>query len=165
MAKCSHCGSLILFGGKRLGDRRFCNDQCKNAAVLVRASQQLPEDLVQSKVREVHQGDCPKCHGPGPVDLHTSYQVWSALYLTSWNSRPQICCRRCGLKNQLSDTAFSLALGWWGLPWGFIVTPVQVIRNLIGVARGPDPTKPSRQLESLLRLGMASQITETQSPH
>lgn len=28
MAKCGYCGTTILFGGKKDGDLRFCNDEC-----------------------------------------------------------------------------------------------------------------------------------------
>ena len=158
MAKCSYCGTSIIFGGKRQGDLRFCNDKCQGAGILLSVSQQLPNDLIQPKVWEVHQGNCPRCSGRGPVDVHTSYQIWSALLLTSWKSRPHICCRSCGIKRQLGDAAFSLVLGWWGFPWGFILTPVQICRNLIGIARGVDPAKPSPELERLLRISIASQI-------
>lgn len=165
MAKCSYCGTWVIFGGKREGELRFCNDKCQAAGLLLGASQHLPDHLIQPKVWEVHQGNCPICSGRGPIDVHTSYRVWSALLLTSWKSRPHICCRSCGIRSQLGDAAFSLVLGWWGFPWGFIMTPVQVCRNLIGVARGADPTKPSPQLERLLRISIASQIAQTVKPH
>lgn len=29
-------------------------------------------------------------------------------------------------------TLLSLVLGWWGIPWGFIYTPMAVIENLSG---------------------------------
>jgi hypothetical protein len=87
--------------------------------------------------------------------------VWSALFLTSWKSRPHVCCRSCGIKSQLGDAVFSLVLGWWGFPWGFIVTPIQVVRNVVGVARGVDPSKPSGQLENVVRLGIAAQVVQT----
>ena len=161
MAKCDYCGTTIIFGGTREGELRFCNENCLNAGVVLAVSQQLPDDLIQKKVWEVHQGNCPRCEGRGPVDVHTSYRVYSALVYSSWSSRPHISCRSCGIKSQLGDVVFCLVLGWWGFPWGLIVTPIQVVRNLFGVARGPDPTKPSPQLEKLVRLGIASQVATT----
>lgn len=88
MAKCDYCGTTILFGGRRQGDLRFCNDRCQNGGALISISRQLPESLVQPKIWEIHRGLCPKCGGPGPIDVHTSYRVWSALLVTSWSSRP-----------------------------------------------------------------------------
>ena len=32
----------------------------------------------------------------------------------------------------LPYTALSLALGWWGIPWGFIYTPMALFQNLSG---------------------------------
>src|SRR5208282_2398740 len=156
MANCDYGGSTILFGGRRQGDLRFCNDRCQRAGALISISRQIPEGLVQQKTWEVHRGLCPKCGGPGPVDVHTSHRVWSALLLTSWNSRLQMSCRSCGIKAQLIDAGFSLVLGWWGVPWGLVVTPIQIGRNLYGMAKGPDPSQPSAKLEKAVRIGIAS---------
>jgi hypothetical protein len=158
MAKCNYCGTSIIFGGKRQGELRFCNEKCALAGRLLTASQQVPNDLVMKRVSEIHQGNCPECQGRGPVDVYMSYQVWSAVLLTSWKTRPHICCRSCGIKSQLGDTAFSLVLGWWGIPWGFIFTPIQVIRNLIAIARGTNPSSPSAELDRLVRLQVASEV-------
>jgi hypothetical protein len=126
MAKCDYCGSTVIFGGKREGELRFCNDRCRARGQMLSLSGQLPESSVQQSLWSVHQGNCPKCQGPGPVDVHVSHWVWSALLLTRWSSTPQISCRLCGTRSQLAGAGFSLALGWWGVPWGFIVTPIQV---------------------------------------
>jgi len=157
MAKCDYCGTTILFGGRRQGDLRFCNDRCQKAGVLIAISRQLPESLVQQTIWETHRGVCPKCGGPGPIDVHTSYRVWSALLITSWKSRLHVSCRSCGVKAQLIDAGFSLALGWWGFPWGLVVTPIQIGRNLVGAASGPDPSQPSAKLEKAVRIRLASQ--------
>jgi len=158
MAKCDYCGSTILFGGARDGNLRFCNDRCHQAGVLVAISKQIPDTQVQETIWKVHQGRCPKCGGSGPIDVHSSYRVWSAVVLTRWTSYLQISCRPCGLKKQFADAGFSLLLGWWGFPWGLIVTPIQVSRNLISAARPPEPSKPSAELEKALRMGMARQV-------
>ena len=79
MAKCDYCGSTIIFGGKRQGDLRFCNDRCLGNGGLLLVSRQVPENVVHESLWKVHQGRCPKCTGPGPVDVHVSHRVWSAL--------------------------------------------------------------------------------------
>jgi hypothetical protein len=157
MTKCDYCGSTIVFGGAREAGRCFCNDRCRKQGVLLSIAEQFPPEMVQQRVKEVHQGSCPNCRGHGPIDVHTSHRVWSAVYLTSWSSRPQVCCRSCGTKRELGDAAFSLVLGWWGVPWGLIMTPVQVVRNLSGVFGGPDPARPSAQLEKFVRMTLAAQ--------
>lgn len=159
MARCEYCGSTILFGGTQEGPFRFCNDRCATSAPLVVASRDLPETLVDQQSWAVYQGACPACGGVGPVDVQTSYRVWSALLLTSWSSRPQVACRSCGVKSKLGDALFSVVLGWWGFPWGLIVTPVQVIRNLVGLASSP-PNAPSDALRKLVRVHLAAQAME-----
>jgi hypothetical protein len=162
MAKCDYCGSTILFGGKRQGDLRFCNATCTKRGALIALSRQIPEVTVSQSVQQVHQGLCPKCGGAGPVDVHVHHRVWSAVLLTSWKSAPQISCRSCGIRSQLGDTVFSLALGWWGFPWGIVFTPVQIGRNVAGMLRGPDPLRASPQLEKAIRMNIAAQIVAKQ---
>jgi DNA-directed RNA polymerase subunit RPC12/RpoP len=157
MAKCDYCGSTILFGGKASDGRRFCNVRCAHRGALLSIAQQIPETTVQQQVWSVHQGRCPLCSGPGPVDVHVSHRVWSAIALTSWRSQPRISCRACGVKSQGGDAVFSLFLGWWGFPWGLVMTPIQIGRDIAAITRGPDPAKPSEQLQKMVRMTLAAQ--------
>ncbi|HOX08865.1 MAG TPA: hypothetical protein PK280_20895, partial [Planctomycetota bacterium] len=134
MAKCGYCGSTILFGGVEERGHHFCNNQCLSSGYAAVASEQVPPEVVESFAKEIHEGTCPICKGRGPVDVHVSHRVWSILVMTSWSSHPQICCRSCGLKRQLGNTALSLVFGWWGFPWGLVMTPIQVGRNVFGMA-------------------------------
>ena len=160
MAACAYCGTSILFGGSRDGDLRFCNGVCQQKGYVAVVARQVPDDVVAEQVSRVHQGLCPKCGGSGPVDVHTSYRVWSALLMTSWSSRPHVVCRSCGARARLADAAFSLFFGWWGIPWGFVMTPVQLCRNLVGLLRSPDAMRPSQQLSHLVRLHLAAHALE-----
>jgi hypothetical protein len=160
MAKCGYCGTTILFGGARDGDVRYCNADCQQRGAVAAVAQHVPDQLVSEQVWKVHQGVCPKCGGRGPVDVHTSYRVWSALVLTSWRSMPHVSCASCGTKARLMDAGFSLLLGWWGFPWGFIMTPVQVFRNVAGLMKATDPTKPTPQLAHIIRLHIAANAIE-----
>jgi hypothetical protein len=158
MASCAQCGSTILFGGKRQGALRFCSAKCEAQGALAVAANQLPAAAVERYLAQVHQGACPRCKGSGPVDVHTSHRVWSAVFMTSWSSRQVVACRPCGTKRKLVDALYSVTLGWWGLPWGVVMTPVQVGRNLFGAVRPPDSTRPSAALERVVRLQLASQV-------
>lgn len=158
MASCAYCNTTILFGGRKQGDLRFCNAGCETKGVLVRVASQVPQDTVDRYLAQVHRGPCPRCDGQGPVDVHTSHRVWSALFMTSWSSRPAISCRPCGVKRKVGDAAFSLLLGWWGFPWGLLVTPLQVGKNVFGAFRTPDPARPSATLEKLLRMQLAASL-------
>jgi hypothetical protein len=164
MATCNYCGSTILFGGSRDGDIRYCNARCQQSGRLLAISNQIPQTQLEEHLWKTHQGACPKCGGSGPIDVHKSYRVWSALVLTQWSSSLQVSCRPCGLKKQMADAGFSALLGWWGFPWGLLVTPVQVGRNIWSAARPPDPLKPSPQLEKVLRLSIARQAVMASPP-
>lgn len=55
-----------------------------------------------------------------------------------------------------------LRVGWWGFPWGLLFTPVQLGRNIVGLVRSPDATKPSTQLEAMVRTMMVAQALRRQ---
>jgi hypothetical protein len=163
MTHCDYCGTRILFGGKKDNGVRYCNERCQNCGRAIQWSHHLPEDFVQQQVLQAHQGECPTCSGPGPIDVHTSYSVWSAVYLTRWVSTPHVCCKSCGLKFCLKDGLFSVVFGWWGFPFGFIITPIQVYRNVASANwRSPDPWKASPMLERLVRVGLGRRVAQQQ---
>jgi len=157
MKSCDYCGATILFGGLKHEDLRFCHANCFEHGEWVRASLTIPEADVERRMRELHQGPCPKCQGAGPVDVHASHWVYSAIAWTSWGSRPELCCRSCGAKKQWRDGVFSLFLGWWGMPLGFLITPVQLARNFVGITgiKGPDDMTPSPELRRMVQLQLA----------
>ncbi len=158
MAKCGYCGTTILLGGVQGADQKFCNDECHQRGMLVAISNQLDPAQVQSAVAEVHQGQCPKCGGRGPVDVSVAYKVWSLILMTQWSSVTQVGCRSCGRKSQAGYLLYSLVLGWWGFPWGIIMTPIQVARNVAALFRGYDPLRPSPELENVVRLSIGSKV-------
>src|SRR6185503_5356587 len=67
MARCTYCGSTILFGGTRDGQYTYCNATCAGKGAMAAASRDVPEDAVRAEVNRIHGGACPKCGGPGPV--------------------------------------------------------------------------------------------------
>lgn len=164
MATCQTCGQTIIFGAVRDDEgRRYCQEACRQQGILTAASAKVPEDAVARHVAAIHQGACPKCGGDGPVDVHTSHTVWSLLLITSWRSTPQVCCRRCGVHAKLKATMLSAVAGWWGVPWGLLLTPIQIARNLGGIVFAQDGSKPSAALEGLARSWLASHTIWEQS--
>ena len=158
MAECEACGNRIVFGGVKQGQRTYSSTKCVKEAVWTDALKLVPNAEVEQAVKAIHEGACPKCHGPGPVDVHTSYKVYSILVMTRWSSQPIVACQSCARKQQLKHTLHSLVTGWWGFPFGLIFTPVQIVRNiggLIGMA-GPDPMTPSPALSRIVRLSLAA---------
>ncbi len=150
MAKCDYCGTRLLLGGRQAHRYRFCNQTCQqNGYALI--VKEVPQDYLWSQITAIHQVQCSRGKG-APVDVHTSYHVWSILYFTSWHSQPHVCCQKCGRSSQIKDLLFSLCFGWWGFPWGIIFTPIQIARNLKNLLNPPDPTKPSPQLYRLVQI-------------
>ena len=162
MAKCGYCGSTIIIGGVRSGGQVFCNNKCHQGAYILSVTKDVPNDVLERKLEEVWRDNCPKCRGLGPVDVHKVHEVWSALVITRWTTKVQISCRSCGIKRQLGGVFFSLLFGWWGFPWGLILTPVQITRNLIGMSRGPDHSRPSASLRKLVLVNLGAQMLANQ---
>lgn len=160
MKKCAYCNSTILFRGRSSDGRAYCSDECVNKGFLASVADQIPQSAVDRYVAKVHSNICPKCSGRGPVDVFRSHSVYSLLLFTSWKTQPHICCRSCAVKKQISALLFSLIIGWWGFPWGIIITPVQIIRNLIELFRSPDPSHPSEELQRILRYTLAEQVVK-----
>ena len=160
MPKCDMCGSTILFGGHKKNGRLYCRESCYENGTVSELVDRVPVDVLKEEVQEVHKGHCPKCGEQGPVDVHTSYHVWSILVMTFWKSKPQVCCRWCGVKAKLGGALVSGIVGWWGFPAGLIMTPIQVGRNLIGIMFGPNPNVPTSELETMVRLDLVRQYMD-----
>jgi hypothetical protein len=157
MAQCSYCGSTIIFGGVREGNLQFCNARCLESGYPLIIAQDIPRELAESKAWEIHSGSCPRCGGEGPIDVHKSYKIWSAIYHSSWKCEPNICCRKCGVRLQLKSMVFSFFLGWWGLPAGFLVTPIQIGKNIYHIFCPPSKLHPSEDLIELTTLDISHQ--------
>jgi hypothetical protein len=71
-----------------------------------------------------------------------------------------VSCKSCGDKSQIGGILSSALLGWWGFPWGLIMTPVQICRNIAGMMRKVDNTMPSEDLTRVARIHLASQVSQ-----
>ena len=158
MPKCGYCGSTVVIGGVRSGEQRFCNAKCLQGAQLLSLASLVPADVLERQVEEIYRGNCPKCRGLGPVDVHKFHEVWSLLLVTRWTSSQQISCRSCATKRQLGALAFSLFCGWWGFPWGLVLTPVQIGRNIVEMCGGQGSSGPSANLRKVMQVALARQL-------
>lgn len=166
MATCDACKKTILFGGIKESGFRFCSKKCVADGHVLIAATKLPDDLVRKKAMEIHSGSCPICEqNRGPVDIHTAHKIWSLVLISSWTSNAQVSCRPCGRKRQLYGAVSSVVAGWWGIPWGLIMTPVQIGKNLVAILRSQDSLHPSEKLEQFVRLELATQVHEQGRRH
>ncbi|MGH8445901.1 MAG: hypothetical protein ACREVL_11575 [Solimonas sp.] len=157
MAKCDYCGNTILFGAVKNGNLTFCNKDHQQKGGLLVAAEQLPVDLVESETLRIHRGNCPKCSGPGPVDVRNSYIIRSFVLMTQWRTKTIVACRNCGRKENLKEGLLSALLGWWGFPWGLLMTPVQIVKNISGAASSASE-QPSPALRQVIRAHLASRL-------
>ncbi|MEW4566938.1 hypothetical protein AB1L88_03635 [Tautonia sp. JC769] len=162
MPRCDLCNTIILFGAIEEDGLTFCNDKCREDAVLYRMAGLFPEEEVRKHVEQAHRSDCPVCGGPGPVDVHVTHHIWSLVFISSCQNRIHICCRSCGMKARVRAVFGSGLLGWWGVPWGMLGTPVQMLRNVIGMMMLPDPDIPSARFERWARLDLATHLLAQQ---
>lgn len=159
MGICHTCDAVILFGGETRDGVRYCSRRCAEEAELGRAIEMIPEDVAEREALRVRRDPCPTCGRPGTdVDLRASHRVTGFLLHTSVTSSRQICCRVCGTRSALRAIVHCLVFGWWGFPWGPILTPLYVLRNLLGMI----PRLPNRRLRpdfvDAVRLDMAAGV-------
>ena len=151
MRTCETCGTRVY-----LGRARFCSEECRTTGFDATIAQRIPPQVAMDRALAIHAGQCPCCSGPGPVDLHFSYRGWSALFVSAWESRSRISCRRCGARQQLQAIIYTLLLGWWSIP-GILMTIVQVSRNLAALSHPPDPSIPTRGFVARVRVQLGAQ--------
>ena len=157
---CPTCGSSILFGGIRDGKKKYCSKKCYEADEINRVAATIPDEAVEVFSNNLHHGHCPKCNGAGPIDIHKSYSVYSVLIYTKWQTNEHILCKGCASKQQTTDLVGSLLLGWWGFPFGLIVTPIITIMNVAAMFQNPGIKGPSRALKLRSRSILAAQQME-----
>lgn len=159
MGRCANCRAFIL-GGRKQGDLRYCNDACLQQGFLAPLADRVAPEIVARNLQATHQQPCPICHGPGPVDLYTSHTAWSIFILTSWCSQPQLSCESCGSAAIRKGMVITALCGWWGIPFGLVVTPWQLLNGARSLANRPLPSHPSEALQHLVKLNVGAAIAQ-----
>lgn len=160
MSACNNCGKFILFGGRTIDGQRYCGPGCANSHALFQAAARIPADVLQQHVEHWRNSACPSCKQQGrPIDVYSGHRVHSFLVMTQWSTKRKVSCRRCGRREQLVSALYSATLGWWGLPWGLLVTPVQIVRNVAAAVKG-EPARPSAEFERIVRMQIADRHSQ-----
>jgi hypothetical protein len=116
--------------------------------------QQQINPSVMAVATQIRNSDCPKCKGPGPIDIHVSHVCYSFIFLTQRKSTPALCCKKCGTQSQTTALIITALVGWWGIPWGLIYTPMQIAQNISGMSASD--TEPSEALLRYAQKGMVA---------
>lgn len=96
-----------------------------------------PPPRQQQPAREpVEPVHCSKC---GKVTAQPRYfafrEVRSFVFATQTKVRQGVYCSDCAPKEAWSASMVSSIFGWWGFPWGPILTVKEVLRNALGGQR------------------------------
>ncbi len=157
---CPTCSKTILFGGIKEGDKKYCSKICHEKGEITRIAEAFSDQTVEAFSTEIFNGTCPECDSPGPIDVHKSYFVYSFLISTNYRTNENVLCKKCATKKQWSDLIRSFFFGWWGLPFGLIITPIMIVANIIAMFQNPHLKGPTKILNARSRLIMAAQQME-----
>jgi hypothetical protein len=141
-----------MFGGLRHGERRYCSESCATMASV--HSVELAPGEVEELAQRLAVGPCEQCGSLAAVDLHQSWRVISAVYVSFTSSPALVACGACARRAILRDLMITLVAGWWGLE-GLIVTPVFVIRGVASWIRTHQLEPPSPELHDYARVTLA----------
>jgi hypothetical protein len=156
MARCAAC-KTIFFGGVKRDGKRFCSQKCSERVLVARAAAEIPPEILEQKIDEVRAAACPRCSGPGPIDVYRSHHVISVVVATRWSTQKRLSCRRCARKAQAGGLCISLFAGWWGFPWGILFTPAYILLNIVEMCSKP-PAAPTADLRSLVQTSLGAAL-------
>ena len=157
---CPTCSKTVLFGGIKEGYKKYCSKQCYEEGEINRIAESFPDQTVEAFSAIIYNGTCPQCDGPGPIDVHKSYFVYSFLISTNYRTNENVLCKSCATKQQWGDLIRSFFVGWWGLPFGLIITPIMIVTNIIAMFQNPHLKGPTKALNERSRLILAAQQME-----
>ncbi len=161
--RCDYCGNSARFSPVLDQGQRFCSKRCLRQTRLLEISVDISDEEIIRHARNIKNGECPDCHKrDSKVEVRYYYRVWSAIVFTQWAKRTHVCCRACGRRTNFGSIMFSLLLGWWGFPWGIIITPAQIISNLVEIFKGREEPEPSDELIQAARIELAAAIARRQ---
>ncbi len=157
MARCDTCGNMVVFGGEHWNGMDFCSEECLQVAVTASSREGIPDDVVLQRAMEFRNRPCPRCGGEGPNDVHSAWSIYSLLIVTHRAKKETIACSKCGIKHKLKYFLFTGLCGWWGIPFGILMTPFFEFVNLLGLFRGV-PDAPSDALKEFAMKQIAKEL-------
>jgi hypothetical protein len=157
--ECDFCGSSARFSALIDEGQRFCSKACLRNARLLEVSEDISNEDIHAHAFRIKNGACPECQqSESKTEVRRYYRVWSAIVLTQWTNRTHICCHSCGRKTNFGSLVFCTLFGWWGLPWGLIMTPAQILANITEMFRPKANPTPSDELLQAARIDLAAKL-------
>lgn len=159
--KCDYCDSSAIISYIINDGQRFCSTACLENARLMELSEDIPSEEIINFAYDLKNGECPDCHrNDSKIETRKHYRVWSAVIITSSTKQTHVCCKSCGRKINFESIMFCLVFGWWGIPWGILITPVQIILNIAEIFNAADDKIPSDDLVQRARIGLAATLAK-----
>lgn len=145
--ECDFCGRRTGFTPIRDEGQKFCSKYCLRAARLLEVAVDIPDQEIIRHAAEIKNGPCPICHGKvSKIEARKSYWIWSIVIYTRWGMSTKVCCKKCGTQKNLISIGLCMLFGWWGIPYGLVLTPVKIISNTAAIFKRFDNKKPSTEL-------------------
>jgi hypothetical protein len=164
MSKCATCGKSIIAGGIRDHGFRFCSKPChQRKASYIAKMRAIPDAVVKIEVEKIRHMRCARCKKNSGVEMHKSAFVWSMIFMTRFGEHKHVCCKTCALKSQAMDTVRTALFGWWGIPFGLIMTPISIVSNVSQMIITARRTQPSSALSEFARERLARQAAEREA--
>jgi hypothetical protein len=158
-SECDFCGSSARFSALLDGGQRFCSKNCLRNARLMEVSEDISEETIFQHACRIKESPCPLCQQlSSKTEVRRYYRVWSIGILTSWVKRTHICCLSCARKTNFGSLIFCTLFGWWGIPWGLIITPAQIFANISEMFKSRSESPPSEELIQAARLDLAAKL-------
>jgi hypothetical protein len=158
-SECDFCSSSARFSAVLDEGQRFCSKACLRNARLLEVSEDIPQEEISRHAFRIKNGKCPACQKAGSkTEVRRYYRVWSVGIFTQWTNRTHICCHSCGRKTNFGSLIFCTLFGWWGIPWGIIMTPAQMLANITEMFKPLADPAPSDALLQAARLDLAAQL-------
>src|SRR4051794_39338295 len=110
MSRCNWCGQSFYFSGRTIEGVEFCSQLCANDWTANQLIESLGQDEFDEIVRERRSGSCPKCAGPGPVDVRQSRRVLSFFYAAVSEPRRHVGCDACTRRGVRNDLLLSVLI-------------------------------------------------------
>lgn len=164
--ECDFCDSSALFSPVIDEGQRFCSQACLGNARLLELAEDIPKEEIHGHALRIKNSPCPVCQKSGSkTEVRRFYRVWSLILLTRWTRHKRICCHSCARKTNLGSLVFCTLFGWWGLPWGLIMTPVQIVSNITEMFKTLAEPAPSEALLQAAKLDLAAMLQQKRALH
>lgn len=155
-SECDYCGKSARYSKVIDGEQRFCSEFCLRDARLMEVSEDLTEQEIIKHAQEIRNDVCPSCKKRnGIVEVRKYYRIWSVLVFSRWTEHTHVCCKSCGVKKNLNSISFCFFFGWWGFPWGVLMTPVKIVSNMVEALKRDSDSNASEPLVRAARLNLA----------